>query len=195
MVSISAIFQEKIDYERRNTERLLEKSAVTDPLTGLSNRRKFLEFGEEEITRVQRTKSQLWLLLLDIDNFKKINDTAGHDMGDKVLVTLGVTLKNSVRNVDLVSRIGGEEFSIILVDTTKQGALRVAENIRMNIEKISIEGWTDIHGPITASIGCASSDGDCTLEETFKFADNALYQAKENGRNQVIFAENSECSS
>jgi diguanylate cyclase (GGDEF)-like protein len=189
MVSISAIFQEKIDHERRKGERLLAKAALTDPLTGLSNRRRLLKFGQEEINRVLRNKKQFWLLFIDIDHFKKINDTAGHDLGDQVLIKFGKTLQDSVRAVDLVSRIGGEEFSIILLDTTKQGAERVAEGIRMNIEKTSFEGWTDTHGPVTASIGCATNDGHSTLEETIRFADEALYRAKENGRNQVIFAD------
>jgi len=194
MVSISAIFQEKIDFERREGERLLAQAAMNDQLTGLSNRRKFLEFGREELDRIQRTKKQLWLLILDIDYFKKINDTAGHDMGDRVLIELAKTLEHAVRSVDLVSRIGGEEFSILLVDTTREGAERIAESIRIKIEKVCIEGWTDIHGPVTASIGCALNDGSYMLEETLKVADQALYGAKQNGRNQVSFADRRKCA-
>ncbi|WP_232279361.1 GGDEF domain-containing protein [Psychromonas ingrahamii] len=93
-----------------------------------------MEFGQEEIKRAQRTKNKLWLLILDIDYFKKINDTEGHDMGDQLLVTLSQMLENSVCSIDLVSCIGGEEFSIILLDTNRQGAARVAESIRMKIE-------------------------------------------------------------
>ncbi|ABV85593.1 GGDEF domain-containing protein [Shewanella pealeana] len=188
MISYSALFQEKMDLERRQMEQLLTLAAMNDQLTGLANRRKFHEFAQEELNRVQRNKSQFWVLVMDVDFFKKINDTAGHDMGDQVLIELSKVLKNSVRAVDLVSRMGGEEFSIILSDTTKQGAERVAESIRSSIESIKIKGWTDIYGPITASIGGATSDGADKLENTLKIADSALYQAKQRGRNQVYFA-------
>lgn len=195
MISISAIFYENVDHDRREGERLLAEAALVDPLTKVSNRRKLFEFGKKEINRMKRSKQQLWFLLLDIDYFKKVNDTAGHDVGDRVLVKIAETLQHSVRSIDLVSRIGGEEFSIILVDTTQEGAERVAEKIRMNIEQTSIEGWTDTHGPVTVSIGCTANNGDCTLEETIKFADEALYRAKESGRNRVVFAEGSNCDS
>ncbi|MFQ6371329.1 GGDEF domain-containing protein [Shewanella sp. YIC-542] len=188
MVSISAIYYEKVDEKRRHSERLLAEAVLIDPLTGLSNRRKLMQFGKEEIRRIHRNKNQAWVLILDIDYFKKINDTAGHDMGDRVLVALGRILKGSVRAVDLVSRLGGEEFAIILVDTTIQGAQRVADSLRQNIENMVIEGWTDIYGPITVSIGCAKNDGHGTMTQTMKQADEALYQAKHNGRNQVVFA-------
>ncbi|NMH67034.1 diguanylate cyclase [Shewanella salipaludis] len=189
MVSMSAIFQEKIDHERRRGEFLLTQAAMNDQLTGLANRRKFIEFGQEELKRLQSTKSLLWLLLLDVDHFKKINDTSGHAMGDKILVALGKTLHNSVRTVDLVSRIGGEEFALVLVDTSRQGAERIAEDIRASIARLSVAGWTDIHGPITVSIGCAANDGSHTLESSLNLADEALYQAKQNGRNRVCFAD------
>lgn len=111
-------------------------------------------------------------------------------MGDKVLVEFGKLLTRNVRPVDLVSRIGGEEFCVILVDSAKQGAERVSEKIRMNMKKIRVEGWTDTHGTITVSIGCAPNYGNHTLAETLKFADEALFQAKRSGRNQVCFAGN-----
>jgi len=189
MTIVSAIFQEKVDRLRRKGEQRLKEKTMSDPLTGLSNRRKFHEFGQEEINRVIRNKSQFWLLILDIDHFKKINDAAGHDIGDRVIIKLGATLKESVRAVDLVSRIGGEEFTIILVDSSKQGAALTAERIQMNIKHMKVDGWTDGHGPITASIGCAINNGSCALEETFKLADEALYKAKENGRNRVVFSD------
>lgn len=187
MVSVSAIVQERIDIERREGERLLLLAAMCDNLTGLANRRKFVDFGQEAIVRAKRNKKQMWLLMLDIDYFKKINDTAGHDMGDKVLIEVSNTLKNSIRAVDLVSRMGGEEFSIILLDTDAHGAELVAEKIRVNIESMQVEGWTDVHGPVKVSIGCALNDGTFTLENSLKRADSALYQAKNRGRNQVSF--------
>ena len=189
MVSISAVFQENIDHKRRTGERLLAHAAMNDQLTGLPNRRKFFEFGQHELDRAKRTGNSLWLLMLDIDHFKKINDTAGHAMGDRILKTVGEVLTNSIREIDLVSRIGGEEFVVMLIDTNRLGAERVARNIRSNIEKTSIEGWTDTHGPVTTSVGCAATDGTLTLEQALKFADEALYQSKQNGRNQVSFSD------
>lgn len=189
MVSIAAVFQEDIDNKRRDGERLLAHAAMHDQLTELPNRRKFLEYGQHEIDRAKRTGKPIWLLILDIDKFKSINDTAGHGMGDQVLVTIGKNLKHMIRSDDLVSRFGGEEFAVILTNTTRQGAERVAENIRANIESIKIEGWTDIYGSVSVSIGCATTDGTHTLEETLKAADGELYKAKHNGRNQVSFIE------
>ncbi|WP_282111175.1 GGDEF domain-containing protein [Shewanella algicola] len=188
MVSISAIFQERVDIERRKGERLLSIAAMSDNLTGLANRRKFIEFGQEAVERIKRTHKQVWILMLDIDYFKRINDTAGHAMGDKVLIEVSKTLEDSVRVVDLVSRMGGEEFSVILIDADIKGVELVTEKIRSNVENMHIEGWTDLYGPVTISIGCELNDGTQTLDQTLKDADGALYQAKHNGRNQVCFA-------
>ncbi|WP_350432930.1 GGDEF domain-containing protein [Shewanella sp. H8] len=188
MVSISAIFQERVDIERRKGEQLLSIAAMSDNLTGLANRRKFLDFGQEAIERIKRTRKQVWILMIDIDYFKRINDTAGHAMGDKVLIAVSQTLKESVRIVDLVSRMGGEEFSIILIDADIKGVELVAEKIRSNVGNMQVEGWTNLHGAVNISIGCGLNDGNQTLDETLKDADGALYQAKNNGRNQVCFA-------
>ncbi|KVX02350.1 hypothetical protein AWJ07_14480 [Shewanella frigidimarina] len=189
MVSISAIFQERVDIERRKGEQLLSIAAMSDNLTGLANRRKFLDFGQEAIERIQRTHKQVWILMIDIDYFKRINDTAGHAMGDKVLIAVSQTLKESVRVVDLVCRMGGEEFSVILIDADIKGVELVAEKIRSNVENMQVEGWTNLHGSVKISIGCGLNDGNQTLDETLKDADGALYQAKNNGRNQVCFAQ------
>ncbi len=188
MVSISAIFQERVDIERRKGEQLLSIAAMSENLTGLANRRKFLDFGQEAIERIKRTHKQVWILMIDIDYFKRINDTAGHAMGDKVLVAVSQTLKESIRIVDLVSRMGGEEFSIILIDADIKGVELVAEKIRSNVGNMQVEGWTNLHGAINISIGCGLNDGSQTLDETLKDADVALYQAKNSSRNQVCFA-------
>jgi diguanylate cyclase (GGDEF)-like protein len=187
MVSVSAIIQERVDTERREGERLLLLAAMYDNLTGLANRRKFLEFGQEAVHRAKRNKQGIWVLMLDIDFFKKINDTAGHNMGDNVLIAVSHTLKNSVREVDLVSRMGGEEFSIILIDCDTHGAERVAEQIRSSVENMFVQGWTDRYGSVTISVGCAFNDGMTSLEQSLKNADEALYYAKNSGRNQVAF--------
>lgn len=188
MVSVSAIYQERVDSKRRAGERMLAQAALNDPLTNLPNRRMFHDFGEAELARADGKIHTFWLLLLDIDHFKTINDTAGHDMGDEVLVALGQALKESVREMDLVSRMGGEEFSIILSGNSRQEAELVAERIRQNIESLHVKGWTDTYSRITTSIGCTTNHTNTTLEEMVKAADNALYQAKQQGRNRVVFA-------
>lgn len=188
MVSVSAIYQERIDSKRRAGERMLAQAALNDSLTNLPNRRMFNEFAEAELARAKGQAGAFWLLILDIDHFKNINDTAGHDMGDEVLVALGQKLKDSVRELDLVCRMGGEEFSIILSGSSHQEAEIIAERIRQNIEQLEVKGWTDQHGPITTSIGCATNEQRSTIEDIVKMADSALYKAKQQGRNQVVFA-------
>lgn len=192
LVVTSAYYQEKIDQQRRNAEEELLRRATVDPLTQLSNRRHFFEQGMREFDRLKRAKhthSECGILMLDIDYFKKINDTAGHAMGDEVLKAVGKMLKESTRSVDVVGRLGGEEFAILLVDTPENGMERVAEKIRMNIEKLMIDGWTDLYGPVTVSIGFSSSLYHQSLDELMQAADKALYRAKNNGRNQIMGAQ------
>ena len=122
---------------------------------------------------------------MDLDHFKKVNDTAGHDIGDRVLIAVGSLLSQSIRKVDLAGRLGGEEFAVLLADTNQEGCERVSENIRQNIALLQISGWTEFYGPITAPIGCAKLSATDTLEKALRAADEALYQAKNNGRNQV----------
>jgi diguanylate cyclase (GGDEF)-like protein len=191
MVSISAIFHERIDFDRRQGEAKLAAAAMTDALTGLSNRRRFFERSQHEVDRIKRSGSELWVLMIDLDHFKKINDTAGHAIGDRVLIAVAELLSQSVRKVDLVGRLGGEEFAILLTDTNKKGCARVAETIRENVESLRVPGWTDIYGPVTASIGCATHCGADTVDAAMQVADEALYKAKESGRNRVSFCADS----
>ncbi len=188
MVSISAVFHEKADFARRQGEAKLAAAALSDVLTGLPNRRMFFEYGQHEIERMKRTQSDLWVLMIDLDFFKKVNDTAGHAMGDRVLVAVADLLSASIRKVDLVGRIGGEEFAVLITDTHQAGCERVAEHIRQSIEQLQVPGWTDIHGNITASIGCAKLDPAETLDAALYAADQALYLSKRNGRNRVTLA-------
>lgn len=187
MVGVSAYFHEKVDFARRQGEAKLAAAALTDSLTGLPNRRMFFDFGRHEIERMKRSKSELWILMIDLDHFKKINDTAGHAVGDHVLVAVAKVLASSVRKMDLVGRIGGEEFAVLVTDTNRQGCERVAEHIRQSVEALQVPGWTDIHGRVTASIGCAPVNPSETLDEALQAADVALYQSKEHGRNRVSF--------
>lgn len=153
--------------------------AHNDQLTGLYNRRYFNFMLAKEISRIQRTKSILTLILIDIDNFKKVNDTHGHLMGDDVLKKLGYILKSNTRNIDIVARWGGEEFAIILVETDLDGAKIFAERLRKTVENY------DFGFQVTISLGIVSTCDDLSLDELLTQADEALYAAKEK-KNRVI---------
>lgn len=171
------------------TKRLMESlrdSTLLDPMTGLHNRRFLEEYVETLVANVQRKRANVAILMLDLDYFKMVNDTYGHDAGDAVLKALSNVLKQSVRASDLVIRYGGEEFLIILIDSAGAVADRVAENIRMAVENLKVQ----VAGIVlqkTISIGIADFPTDSeTFWQAVKFADIALYQAKDQGRNRVI---------
>lgn len=188
MIASSALFQERTDSARRQSEAQLNVLAQSDALTGLPNRRRFFELGRLEGERLKRDNNERWVLMIDIDYFKNINDTAGHGVGDSVLVAVAEMLSQSIRRTDVIGRLGGEEFAVLLIATDAAGCAQVAESIRENIESLSVSGWTDKHGHITASIGCAGLQRNDTLEGSLRKADEALYQAKKSGRNQVCFS-------
>lgn len=165
------------------------KQANTDSLTKLFNRRYFVSQSEKEFHRAKRHNAPLSLVTLDIDYFKRINDQYGHPVGDAVLEQFAAALMPIIRSEDILARIGGEEFSILLPETAIDVAMTVAERIREEQEGLCMTG--DWEGGITAtvSVGVASlSAQDCHFEQLFKRADKALYQAKSLGRNRVIFA-------
>ncbi|EAT11976.1 diguanylate cyclase [Bermanella marisrubri] len=170
----------------REKERLdlMEKWATTDPLTGLYNRRFFFEQAQRELERVQRNETDASFIILDIDHFKKVNDEYGHLVGDDVLEGLAKLFKETFRKVDLCCRFGGEEFVICLPDTDTEGALLVAERTRKKVEELS---FNTEKGPlhVTISLGVSSANENTTLEDMLKRADDALYQAKQNGRNRT----------
>ena len=180
--------------ERKNIEEALqhaneklEQLALHDPLTGLANRRKFAERFNHEIERAARIPSPLSLLMIDIDHFKAVNDRHGHPAGDACLKELAARLTRSARTVDLVARFGGEEFVVLLPDTSADGSLLAAERMRFEIQAqpFDIEdGATRL--PITVSVGTATVAGVAlTSEELLARADEAVYRAKRAGRNQV----------
>lgn len=182
-----AIFLAVVDItERKALEVKLQELALTDPLTGLFNRRYFTQKGEEEFVRAQRYHVPFSVIMLDVDKFKAVNDTFGHDAGDQVLRELAVTLRQNARHVDTVSRLGGEEFGLILPNTSREQAIVAAERLRRAVEHQPIQldhAWLKV----TVSIGVASScDQMCSLDDLLRNADTALYRAKENGRNQVV---------
>lgn len=164
----------------------LRASNLTDAMTGLHNRRFLEEFADTLVSTNQRRKSQMSILMLDLDYFKMVNDTYGHDAGDLVLKALAKTMQASVRAADLLIRYGGEEFLIILQDTTGDAAEKVAEKIRAAVEsmKIPLSG-TVLQKTISIGIAEFPQDSD-TFWQAIKYADVAMYNAKESGRNRVV---------
>ncbi len=167
---------------------LLEKWATTDPLTEHFNRRHFFEMAHRELDRSNRLHSPLTFIMLDIDNFKMVNDQYGHLVGDIVLVRLAKILRQQLRSVDLCCRYGGEEFVLCLPDTHLEGAKDVAERIRLAIQQETIHSNDDLHLSISISLGVADNHEDQSVEGILKRADAALYRAKDGGRNQTRLA-------
>lgn len=166
-----------------------EELSLTDHLTGIYNRRFLTKRMEEELNRCSRHDLNLTILFLDLDHFKKFNDTYGHLAGDEALKQIAALLSSAARQMDIVARYGGEEFCIILPNTTKKQSVLLAERIRRAVENESFYTGENLPvGKMTVSIGVASypEDGD-TLADLVKGADIALYQAKAKGRNCVLF--------
>ncbi len=165
----------------------VKKQAVTDHLTNLFNRRFFEDALHREATRSLRTKQPFCLIGLDLDHLKKINDTYGHSMGDKAIITIANVITKNARSVDIPSRFGGEEFFIILPGIDTKGGIAAAERIRTSIESAKIEG---LENGITASLGVASFIEQTTnIDELFEMCDKAMYSSKQKGRNQVTLAD------
>jgi diguanylate cyclase (GGDEF)-like protein len=171
--------------ERKRLEKDLKIIANTDALTGIMNRRYFWQQTNTEIQRHSRYGHSMALLMLDIDLFKKINDTYGHPVGDKVIQSLAQILIESVRKIDLVGRLGGEEFGVLLIETSHEKVMETAQRLRKNIMNASIEHDARVID-FTASIGVTPArPSEDTVEILVARADRALYRAKENGRNRV----------
>jgi diguanylate cyclase (GGDEF)-like protein len=164
----------------------IQQQALTDALTGCFNRRSFELQLDKEILMAKRTRQPLSLLMLDLDRFKHLNDTAGHDAGDDALRQLGQCFREELRGVDSAARFGGDEFALILPQAFTDGAQIVAERVRLRIEQIYIPEF----GNLTASIGIASFPAHAASRaELFRAADDALYAAKRGGRNRVCVAD------
>lgn len=159
--------------------------ANTDPLTKLSNRRDIIDKINMEITRMKRSKKPFSIILSDIDFFKKFNDEHGHDCGDFVLVTVANQIKNLLRDQDHTARWGGEEFLLVLPETSIDGALNVAEKIRETIAS-TVHTYKGKDISISMTFGVTEFNMDQTLDETIDLADKALYEGKEAGRNRVV---------
>jgi len=172
--------------ELRRHNKQLERIAIEDPLTGIYNRRYFFELAEKEVERAKRYKNPLSVVILDADNFKRMNDNFGHLIGDQILVNLAKLCLNNIRSLDILARYGGEEFVILMPEATKKDAQKIAERLRKLVAETSmVTGALDVM--ITISLGVAS--WNCNQELNFDSllvrADQALYQSKEYGRNRV----------
>ncbi len=174
--------------ERKIAEDRLQELASVDELTGILNRRRFLELAGQAVDRAKRYDRPLSLIMLDVDRFKSVNDTYGHDFGDVVLKTLCRTCRTGLRDVDIFGRLGGEEFAVLLPETEGIGALEAAERLRRAQAMSPIPG---VRGDllVTISLGVAVlSEKTPTLETLLKASDEALYVAKRSGRNRVEMA-------
>ncbi len=178
---------EKANIELQNKHKELQRLTRLDGLTGLYNRSTFVELSRQELARAQRQGSATTILLLDLDFFKRVNDTWGHPAGDAVLKNVAAVANNSVRATDLVGRLGGEEFIILLPNTSLEAARRLAEKLRANVQG-SPTPWQGAHIDTTVSIGLASTTSaqGHDFDHLYTEADKALYVAKDKGRNRVI---------
>ena len=170
----------KINARMNEQNKLLKLQSITDSLTGLYNQKTMYRRLDEEIQRAGRYGTPLGILMLDLDNFKRVNDAFGHQAGDKILERVAGIIMNTVRRTDISFRYGGEEFLVIMPSTALKNGVAVAERLRIGVENLGIESGT----LVTASGGFKEWDG----ENSFDFlhsADSLLYKAKKNGRNRV----------
>lgn len=178
LVRALALFQNDADLATNQAEHY-EKLAFYDSLTGIANRRKLVNEVQKEMATAQRYDLPLNIMIFDIDHFKKVNDTYGHNVGDQVLKSIGSNIKPQVRTSDCIGRWGGEEFLCVMPNTSAPDAFELAERLRMGIENLTIE-----NGPkVTASFGIAQLIHSDDFDSFVNRADNALYEAKESGRN------------
>ena len=170
--------------ELKEKNSLLEASATTDVLTGLRNRLYFNQRVIDEFERYKRCHTELSLLILDIDHFKRINDIYGHTGGDEVLKNISNVLQNTLRELDVLARWGGEEFIVLLPGTGMNEAIEIAEKLRKQIESLTHENGE----VVTISIGVSTLTESETIEPWIARADKALYHAKKQGRNRCCMS-------
>ena len=170
--------------EQKSFVKRLEEQAYTDTLTGLYNRRHFAEIAAPYIERARRLNTPYYVLICDLDHFKRVNDEFGHLAGDEVLRNTASILKSTIRSYDILARWGGEEFIMLITDPDESSALGLAERVRTNIEN-SVCEYMGRHLKITVSCGVARNDEKTDLTELIRRADDALYDSKQTGRNKV----------
>jgi diguanylate cyclase (GGDEF)-like protein len=171
----------KLNVSLLHKSKKYEEMASTDPLTGLYNRRKFLELYASSLLTMEQRDNSMSLLILDLDHFKRVNDTYGHSLGDQVLIQISNLLIKKLRNIDIVCRWGGEEFVVLFPAVDLKNALFLAEKLRISIEVLEI----DVVGRVTASFGVTEVIKGESVDSAIERADKAMYMAKESGRNCV----------
>jgi diguanylate cyclase (GGDEF)-like protein len=179
-----AEYQEQLERYQRELEVNLTvtvEESITDPLTGLRNRRAFLRRLTEEVDRTDRYGTMFSVEMIDVDDFKTFNDTLGHAAGDEALRQIATVIESMSRPSDLIARYGGDEFVVILPGADVEAALRMGERIRRGVESVA---WDDV--PLTVSIGVATTSRSTDADELVELADAALYRAKAAGRNVVL---------
>jgi len=164
-----------------------ERQATYDPLTQLYNRRGLSQHIEIELARAKRQQSKTALILMDLDRFKNVNDSYGHDAGDKVMQDIASLLKNAMRKQDYISRWGGEEFLLVLPDTSKEDAFQVADKLRFEISQTPMH-YNSFSIDITASFGVSEVNALTDYDKALTQADKAMYRAKQSGRNKVLMS-------
>lgn len=184
--------RKQMEDELKASKSKYEKLARTDELTGIINRRGFFEEGNKLCNLAKRFNHTTSIIMLDIDYFKQVNDEHGHSVGDKALVQFVETIQKNIREVDVFARLGGEEFAIVLPETDKNGAVKIAEKLCAKISAMVIS-HDGAPLSITCSFGVTSFRCVTTsFEEALSDADRALYQAKSDGRNQVVYDDKGE---
>jgi diguanylate cyclase (GGDEF)-like protein len=179
----------RLTHEMTQAHSIASHAAQTDVLTGINNRRAFFERADQLLSYCQRHRHPLCVVVMDIDHFKTFNDSHGHHVGDMVLRQVGALLQNSFRAADLCGRIGGEEFAMILADTPMEAGLRMAEQLRGDIAKLTVELPQGQPLQVTASLGVVAADlVSDDLPTMLQRADEFMYRAKARGRNQVVAA-------
>jgi len=177
----------KRELQLQELQTKLKLLASTDPMTRLYNRRYFTKISKHTLDLSKREKQNLSIIILDIDKFKNVNDTYGHQVGDDVIIALANKLIEHQRKSDIVCRYGGEEFVILLPNTSSKSSEIVAQKIRKDIESLTIKTPSNINLKFTISLGASQVDleNENNIELALKRADDALYEAKETGRNKV----------
>lgn len=184
-IATDITLRKQMELELQEAHQQARAAALEDELTGLHNRRAFYEFGGQLLRHAKRHASPLTMVVMDLDYFKQVNDTYGHDAGDEVLRQIARLLQNRVRESDIVARLGGEEFALLLPDTTMGEAIELTERMLEMLNELVIQHkGRSIHA--SASFGITRLIvGDQTLEDLMHRADRALYQSKDQGRGRV----------
>jgi diguanylate cyclase (GGDEF)-like protein len=185
MTAASLASHAVVALENARLHRIVERQALVDGLTSLANRRQCEDALGAELARVERFGGSLTVVMADLDSFKDVNDRFGHPAGDSVLREFARLLQESLRDVDLASRWGGDEFLLVLPGTDLSGGAQVAERIRLALAGRIVLAVDGTPIPVTASFGVAASPPATTASELFAAADAALYEAKRAGKNRV----------